>query len=581
MQHNRQHLLSFILRIQINTNNNGEAKKLLKCTCGCLDFDIEKVKWRAPPLQQAAVQNEDWVEYEATKLTPEFYTSRIAELKPFVGQKGKIEMHGSNSGFPGAVLKSIIEEKSNYEYLYDRVIRGDTLQTSILGIMHLILLGHGKAGILTQLYHFHIEISELIKKKTLLLANLNIKWLRAIRGSEPRGSYAIFQADEVLSIFYFWGFIHAPDTTRCCGEEIGVHEVIRQMCFTLTAIYSATYDASENEPFFNEREEMSKHFLAQFENLFDHGRKIPSDPGRVRTRDVQPTAPKDTGAFMFNHARENTVVKETAAAKVIQKWCRGIDWNHEEQNRNADEMSIDGHHYETFLKKVRSRLLKERDGSWKQFYKFFVMARPNMLNLIAAAFDYRYIEGNDRVFEGFIRRVKVWAKSANTGSKDWPKHVTDKFHMMQALHMLDSSYDIDDESAEDKQKRLHYGGGKQYCKNNDDDSFLSAFFHCEEQKFYAKFDNDGFKQIVPVRIHNREYSFNLGPDFPVINSPTATNPPNPGMKNVDGIIPCIFIRTWENNYVCVSRRLKLLKIPSNNVGYLHFVPFFKGMGEFA
>ena len=76
----------------------GEAKKLLKCTCGCLDFDIEKVKWRAPPLQQAAVQNEDWVEYEATKLTPEFYTSRIAELKPFVGQKGKIEMHGRNSG---------------------------------------------------------------------------------------------------------------------------------------------------------------------------------------------------------------------------------------------------------------------------------------------------------------------------------------------------------------------------------------------------------------------------------------------------------------------------------------------------
>ena len=204
-----------------------------------------------------------------------------------------------------------------------------------------------------------------------------------------------------------------------------------------------------------------------------------------------------------------------------------------------------------------------------------------MLNLIAAAFDYRYIEGNDRVFEGFIRRVKVWAKSANTGSKDWPKHVTDKFHMMQALHMLDSSYDIDDESAEDKQKRLHYGGGKQYCKNNDDASFLSAFFHCEEQKFYAKFDNDGFKQIVPVRIHNREYSFNLGPDFPVINSPTARNPPNPGMKNVEGIIPCIFIRTWENNYVCVSRRLKLLKIPSNNVGYLHFVPFFKGMGEFA
>ena len=33
----------------------GEAKKLLKCTCGCLDFDIEKVKWRAPPLQQAPV----------------------------------------------------------------------------------------------------------------------------------------------------------------------------------------------------------------------------------------------------------------------------------------------------------------------------------------------------------------------------------------------------------------------------------------------------------------------------------------------------------------------------------------------
>ena len=33
----------------------GEAKKLLKCSCGCLDFDIEKVKWRAPPLQQAPV----------------------------------------------------------------------------------------------------------------------------------------------------------------------------------------------------------------------------------------------------------------------------------------------------------------------------------------------------------------------------------------------------------------------------------------------------------------------------------------------------------------------------------------------
>ena len=213
--------------------------------------------------------------------------------------------------------------------------------------------------------------------------------------------------------------------------------------------------------------------------------------------------------------------------------------------------------------------------------KFFFSERANHPMFLAAVNDYRYIEGNDRVFEGYIRKVKQWAKRANTGSDNWPQHVQDKYHLLQKLDFIYLENDEDDGNT----SRKHYKQGKKFVNNGtgEDMDFISGYFDKERNKFFALY-NDGIKVVIPLVINNKAFSFNINPDLVGSQSEMDIITPNSSGKmrlGKEGYEAVIFVKTWEQCYVCVTRRLKLLKLDKDNQDHFEFVEFYEGCCEFC
>ena len=146
----------------------------------------------------------------------------------------RVREEGSSRGIAGSTVEKIMEtldkditNQHSMDWLYKRSKTG-SIQTSILGIMHLIVLGHGKSGILQELLSHVKPIAKSLKVAAAELAELNIQFLPAIKNSNTDGTFAIFQGDEILTLFYIWGF--TIDNLK-----------IRRLCFLLTAISKNTF----------------------------------------------------------------------------------------------------------------------------------------------------------------------------------------------------------------------------------------------------------------------------------------------------------------------------------------------------
>eukprot|EP00942_MAST-04A_sp_MAST-4A-sp1_P009493 g9493.t1 len=512
---------------------NFNIEEEIQCAnseCDCLDWDIMKTTWKNNNLH---TRNEEI--RNATQLSEEYYLKHLSKLEDFIvdnnGTKNimtRVREEGSSRGIAGSTVEKIMEtldkditNQHSMDWLYKRSKTG-SIQTSILGIMHLIVLGHGKSGILQELLSHVKPIAKSLKVAAAELAELNIQFLPAIKNSNTDGTFAIFQGDEILTLFYIWGF--TIDNLK-----------IRRLCFLLTAIYEATMANRDLKV----RERLTKLYLNEFEVMFDHSAKKGTPLGQQGNH----------SAFKYNLHRDKRQHQMSAREKKILTTLR--------------EHGAHVH-------------LGQSSAPYRYETKLYAMFRPNMLNLLAACKDINYVEANDRVFEGFIRKIKKWALRSNKSSPDYPLHIQNKFHMKKA---------IDGFFVEEDENRKHYATAKQYVDNIKSGdgglagkNFISGYFCIESKTFYAKYDKQ-FHRVVPVSI-GEKFVFDLNPEFPVVNiSDNLIAKANE--KRPDGFCHCVWIKTHDNHYACVGRRLELLKSNDASLNNFEFVAFYEGLSMFG
>ncbi len=438
-----------------NISDPNFQHNVLQCAnseCDCLDWEIMQTKWINSNLDTHELE-----ERQPEEFTSAYFITHIDNILNKIQDNGgstsriltRLRDEGSSRGLPGKIMEKIMSGE-DMKWLYDR---GSSIQNTVVGTMHLFLLGHGKSGILQELLKHYPNCARAVKRAASQLAEMNIDWLHAITKSDVDGSFAIFQGDEILTLFYFWGFIIED-------------EKIRRICFLLTAIYAATMENAD----YYKRQEMSKAYLTEFELLFDHGKK----KGSSRRL--------PTGGYQYNASRNH-----------VNEHNRGIV---ELQNLN---------YVQVFIPRNTGRIVNPT---------LFAMSRPNHCMMLAANKDVEYVEYSDRVCEGWVKKAKLAAQKSHARSYLYAKNSMDKYHKKKAVDGFMALENEDEHrghyaNATQYVDNIKSGDGGLNGKN-----FISGYFCIENKTFYAKYDKQ-FYVVSPVSI-GKKFVFDLNPEFPVV-----------------------------------------------------------------